>query len=314
MAHSKPVRRIAPTVGVLACSVFAYACGAGGDATGTGGDGVAGNGAAGAAGAGGATGAAGATGSCRRHGSGRRRSGRERRCRPGRRGRRHRGWQQRCRRCGGWRRYGRPRRRRGQRRACRRRWQRRARRCGGRRPGRRGGRRRRQRRKRRARRRGRSRRIGWARRRHRLRRRRLDVQNVHRQQRFTRAAGGSFSTTTSPRTGRRWNNRAIGGRTSRRFIEEGRLTTILSTMRGRATTSCPVRHQRQQQRTADLRRRRALLPGARHRLQDMDAVCTSTAPRAKNGDPGAGHAAAAQLLPQRRRVVQLFVRPPTPRR
>ena len=100
------------------------------------------------------------------------------------------------------------------------------------------------------------------------------------------------------------DNRAIGGRTSRRFIEEGRLTTILDES-ARATT-CSSSSAPTTATDRHLRRRRALLPGARHRLQEWMQMYIDGA-KSKGAIPRAGDAAAAQLLPQRRRVVQLLV-------
>ena len=184
----------------------------------------------GAAGATGAAGAAGVTGAAGGRGRGRRRAGASGDAgRGGAAG----GTAGQRRRAGvsGGAGYRRSRRRRGQRRACRRRRPRRRRgRRGQRRPGRRGGRWRRQRRKRRARRRG-----GHAADSGGLANVAVYVAGDSTVQTYTGSTihqGGwgqflddYFTTQVTV------NNRAIGGRTSRRFIEEGRLTTILSTIR-----------------------------------------------------------------------------------
>ena len=100
------------------------------------------------------------------------------------------------------------------------------------------------------------------------------------------------------------DNRAIGGRTSRRFIEEGRLTTILSAARAGDWLFVQFgTNDSNQTATYDDGEPYYLAPATDFKTYMQMYIDGARARR----QPGAGHAAAAQLLPQRRRIVQLLV-------
>ncbi len=101
-------------------------------------------------------------------------------------------------------------------------------------------------------------------------------------------------------------NRAIGGRTSRRFIDEGPPGRDPRRYRGRRLLPRPVRHERQQQQPErDLRAERPdhpVLLGAEHRLQRLpDAVRGGRARQASDARARDAAPAKLRLLHRRQR-------------